>query len=515
MIRQGWLGVALLAATGCGLNGFEESHRLTDEDIQTLVDKAPFPEVTPRAVAIQPDRITVKEDGTRSIKLNLVEALRLSLVNNQGFLTTSEALDLQLLSLDVLRRSWWPLQSPLVGTVTRFDSKDSDPTSAQSLSVGVSQKLPYGGTAPVNFSEAGNQGFGPNNYSSAVTAGVNIPLFRGGGWRIAVESKVAAERGYVYSRRTYEFARTELLIQTVQSFFGQLQQQVSIGNLERSLESAKRGRELATLKFGAGKVSRTDVFREELAVTSAENALTNAREQLRLSLDAFKIDLGLRPEDELILEKEEVKFESLTLDSKEAVEGAFATNPRWLNARDQFDDAGRALEIAYIGQMPQVDLSASYSWVQQDTRRPFEEFETGSRAVALGASFSLDLDRSGLNRDYQAAVIAYRQAQRGFQRARDELARETQRLLSQLRQAEVSMNIQDRARKDARRNLELVEDEYDRGLKDSLYVIQARDQLVNAENSYEAQLVTAKVTQLQLLQWIGRLQPDDEGRWVR
>ena len=515
MIRHRWVVAALLASSGCALDGFEESNSLTQEDVEALVAKAPFPEVTPRSRAIQPDRVTVHEDGTRTIKLNLVEALRLSLVNNQQFLTTSENLDIELLSLNVLRHSWWPLAAPLAGTVTWVDAKDVAPASAQTVNASVSQKLPIGGTASLSFTEAGTQGPGPNFYTSAVTAGVNIPLFRGGGWRVTVEDKVAAERGYVYSRRTYEYARTTLLIQTVQSFFGQLQQQVTIANLERTLESAKRGVEISTLKFGAGKATKTDVFREELNVSNAENALSNAREGLRLSLDAFKIDLGLRPEDELILEKEEVSFNSMTVDPKEAVEAAVATNPTWLNARDQFDDAGRKLEIARNATLPQLDVNANYSWLQLPGILPFEDLETDTRAVTLGASFSIDLDRTVLNRDYQAAVIAYRQAQRAFQRSRDELTRETQRLLIQLRQAELSMNIQDRARKDAKRALELAEDEYDRGLKDNINVTDARNQLVNSENAYEAQLVTAKVTQLQLLQWIGRLQPDDEGRWVR
>ncbi|HEU4338821.1 MAG TPA: TolC family protein, partial [Planctomycetota bacterium] len=461
--------VAVLATPGCGLTGFEDGHRLTPEEIQALVDDAPYPEYTPKGVAVQPDRVTVKPDGTRTIKLNLVEALKLSLANNQSFLASSENLDVQLLSLEVLRRSWWPLQSPLAGTVAWADAKDADPASSESLSASVSQKLPYGGTASLSFSESGTQGTGPNLYGSALTAGVSIPLFRGGGWRLAVEGKVSAERGYVYARRSYEYSRTELLIQTVQSFFGQLQQEVTIANLERNLESTKRGVELATLKFGAGKVTRTDVFRAELAVSNAQNSLINTREQARLSLDAFKIDLGLRPEDELILEKETIQFKSLTVEPKEAIDGAFATNPRWLNAQDQFDDAGRDLEIAGNATLPQVNVSANYSWIQLSETRPFEEFETGSRAVALGMDFSLDLDRSTVNRDYQAAVIRHRQAQRGFQRARDELARETQRLLTLLRQAEISMNLQDRAKSDARRNLELLESQYDRGtLADNL-----------------------------------------------
>ena len=515
MKRQGWLVVGLFVVSGCGLTGFEDSHRLSTEDIEALVEKAPYPELTPSSSSTQPGRVTVRPDGTRSVQLNLVEAVQLSLKNNQSFLSSTEGLDLQLLSLEVLRRSWWPLLSPLSGTVSWSDSKGSSPSSSESLSASLSQKLPWGGSMSLSASESGAQATGPNAYSSSLTAGINFPLFRGAGWRAAVESKVSAERSYEYAKRNYMYSRTELMIQTVQSYFGQLQQEVSIRNLERNLDSAKRGVEKATLQFGRGLVTRSDVFRAELNVANAENQLSVAREQLRLARDAYKIDLGLRPEDDLVLETEAIELKTLKIDSKEAIDLAFATNPRWLNARDQFDDAGRALEIASLDLLPQVDLSASYSWSQLPASRPFEDFETGGQGLALGASFSYDIDRSSVNRDYQAAVISYRQSQRGFQRARDEMARESQRLITSLRQAEVSMGIQDRARKDAEKALELIEDRYTRGLVNNLEVIEARDQLVNARNAYEAQLVSAKVTQLRLLQWIGRLEPDDEGRWIR
>ena len=515
MIRQGLLVFTLAAAAGCNLDGFEESNRLSSDEIDALIDKAPYPDYTPSSTAIQPSRISVNEDGTRTIEIDLNEALHLILLNNQNWLGQGESLDLLLLSLQVLRRSWWPLQSPLVGTLAWGDAKDTDPASSQSLSASVSQKLPWGGSASVSASESGSQGIGPNLYGANVTAGVNIPLFRGAGWRVGVESQVAAERGYVYQRRSYDYARTELLIQTLQSYFGLLQQQFTIKTLERNLEASKRGVELALLQFGRGKVSRTDVFREELAVSNGENALTNTREQLKLALDSFKVDLGLRPEDELVLVEEKPEYSSVVFDPKECLEAAFASNPQWLNARDAFDDAGRTLEIAKNATLPQVDVGANYTWAQLGSDRPFEDFETGTRGVSLSASFAIDLERSALNQAYQSAIITYRQAERSFRRSRDEIARETQRLLTELRQSEVSMTIQRRAHEDAKKNNDLSEDEYRRGLKDNVSLIQARNQVTDSANQYAAQLVTAKVAQLRLLHWIGRLRPDEEGRWFR
>jgi outer membrane protein TolC len=473
--------------------------------------------MTPSADAVQPRKVTTKPDGSRTIEVDLIEALRLSLANNQQWLARTENLDLQLLSLEVLRRSWWPLPTPLTGNVSWGDSKDSDPASSQGLSAGVSQKLPWGGSsASVTASTSGNQGIGPNFYSSTVTAGFNLPLFRGGGWRLGVEDKVAAERGYAYTRRDFEYARIDLLIQTIQSFFGQLQQQKAIGNFERALANAKLNSERSALQFGRGLVSQNDVIQAELAVSNAENSLVNGREQARLQLDSFKIDLGLRPEDEVILVEEEINYQPLDIDLNQAIESAFATNPTWLNAKDQFDDAGRDLEIARNATMPVVNVGANYTWAQLAEDRPFTGFETGSSGIGVSASFAIDLDRSSINQAYQAAVVGYRQRERAFQRARDEMVRSTQSQLTSLKQAEITMRIQDKSRGEAKRSLELEQEQYERGTsRDNLRLIQARDQLVAAENSYLLQKLTAKVLQLKLLQWMGRLQPDEEGRWVR
>src|SRR5262245_50171742 len=132
MIRPGWVVAVAAILAGCNLNGFEDSNRLDPEKIDALIDKAPYPDYTPSATAYQPSRITVRPDGTRSIELDLTEALRLILLNNQNWLGQSEGLDLQLLSLEVLRRSWWPMQSPLTGSFSWADPKDASPATAQS-----------------------------------------------------------------------------------------------------------------------------------------------------------------------------------------------------------------------------------------------------------------------------------------------------------------------------------------------------------------------------------------------
>src|SRR5882672_3908393 len=106
MIRSACAVATLLLVCGCGINGFEDSHRLSSEEIKSLIDKAPYPNLTAPTEPKSPGRIVPKPDGTRKITINLVEAIRLALATNQGFLSSTEGLDLQLLSLEATRRSW-------------------------------------------------------------------------------------------------------------------------------------------------------------------------------------------------------------------------------------------------------------------------------------------------------------------------------------------------------------------------------------------------------------------------
>jgi len=516
MIRTACAVATLLLVCGCGITGFEESNRLSPEEIKSLIDKAPYPNLTATSEAKLPGRTVTKPDGTRSATINLAEAIQLALANNQGFLSSTEGLDLQLLSLEATRRSWWPLlSSDLSGSVGWADSKGGSGSSSESVGLGLSQKLPWGASASLSAATSGSQGVGPNSYSSSASAGISVPILRGGGWRLGIEGTVAAERGYVYARRTYAYNKVKLYVDTVESYFRQLQQEDLIRNSERNLERAKMGLRQSDLLYRLARTSQTDVLRAKLQVTLAEDALTNAREQLRIAREAFKLDLGLRPEDELILEGEKLEHHPIAVNPEEAIAAVFQSNPFWLNAKDAFDDAGRGLEFAENATLPSLNIGAGYSWSFEPTTRPFENFQLSSEGYSASASFSYALDRRDTNRTYQAAVIGYRAAERGFRRTRDQFARDTQSLISAVKQAEVNMENQRRAIKDAERSVLLNTYEYRRGRIKNRDVIEAQDQLLAAQNGYQDKLVSAKISQFRLLQWIGRLEVDDEGRWFK
>jgi outer membrane protein TolC len=93
--------------------------------------------------------------------------------------------------------------------------------------------------------------------------------------------------------------------------------------------------------------------------------------------------------------------------------------------------------------------------------------------------------------------------------------RDVQSQLVQLRQAELAMEFQRRAIRDAEKAARLAEFDYLRGKSANRDVIEAQDQLVQAQNGYDTALVQARISQLRLLNYVGKLTIDPQGEWLR
>ena len=508
------LAFLLLLLSGC-ISDFGDASRVTSDEAEAIVRAAPFPDQTPDPRVHVPSRVEVRPDGTRVVRLDLREALRLAVRNNQRFLVEGENLQVQLLTLEALRHSWNPTVEPLTGSVFYTSNPDGPDAVGQDVTARISQKMPFGGVASASWTHAASQVPKPRAYTGTGVVSLTQPILRGGGYGVALEDLVSSERGYVYSSRIREFNRVQLHVGVVESYFGLLQRENAIRNFERNLQRARRQALQAQIQESFGRVTRTDVYRSQLQVTRAESDLSVQREQLKIARDAFKIDLGLAPELEILLLPEKVEYRPMAVTPEEAVAAALAHNPAWLNARDQVEDARRQLAVAVNATLPRLDVTASYAWASGVSSRAAGPYETALRDLTVSAGFEIPLDRYSLRRDYQKAVIAERQAEREFLRARDFVVRDVQVQLTLLRQAELTMEFQRRSIADAEKAVRLAEFDYLRGKSANRDVLEAQDQLVQAQNGYDAALVQARISQLRLQNYIGKLTVDLEGEWLK
>jgi len=509
-MRGGRWTLLLCLLGGCSVTGFEAARQISGDEGEAFVRAAPFPEKTPRVFPDPPARV---DRGV--VKLDLPEALRLSLKNNQRFLVEGEQLDLQLLTLEVLRHRWQPAVAPLLASFSYTTSPDAPRLLNQDAALSVSQRTMTGGLLSATWVHTGSQPPGRDAYTGTGTVAYTQPVLRGAGSRAALEELVGEERRYVYARRFREFNRITLLIQTVESYFGLLNRDQSIRNFERNLQQAKRQALAAELLERFGGKTRADVFRAQLQVTIAERAVAEQREQVKVARDVFKVDLGLRPDVEIELVPEKLEYRPVALSEADAIAAALEWNPSFLETRDRVEDARRALALADNASLPRLDVTAAYTWASDDARRLWSGYDLGSRDLTIGGALEVPLDTYAIRRDYQKAVIGYRQSERELLRARDRLEQSVRAQITLLRQAEVTLSFQERAILQAERTARLAEFEYGRGRTTNRDVLEAQEQLLQARNDYEASRVTTKISQLRLLQFIGRLETDDAGAWLR
>jgi outer membrane protein TolC len=109
-----------------------------------------------------------------------------------------------------------------------------------------------------------------------------------------------------------------------------------------------------------GLASKLDVFRAELQLSQAEDAVIFRKEALELALDSFKFNLGLAPSDQVALEMVEPDYQPVDVDVDALTATALQRRIEMREENDRIQDAQRSLAVSRQNLLPQVDLNWRY-----------------------------------------------------------------------------------------------------------------------------------------------------------
>jgi outer membrane protein len=509
--------ICLLILTSCSVTGYEDSFKVSDKRVEELVRDTSTPHYL-----LRKDPGAEARPETGKMTLTLVDCVNTALKSNRRYLNEIENLFLKRIEAGVEKHNYFPLLDPLSMSYlstwqTSWGTPSETQTDAYSGTMGVSQKIPIGGSVTAGGTlthSADRMDSAGRSATLSPSATLTLPLLKGGGLVVGMESLVASERAHKYAQREVENFKQAFLIDIVERFATIVSSQKEIVNLETNYESAKQLRIKSDTLFKFGKVSKVEVFRAQFQETEAERDLLLAREGLRLSLDAFKIDLGISPEAELSLKDEEVAVKPVEADEKKYIASVVQNNILWKNTQDQLEDSKRALLIAHDQTLPQADLAGSWQ-LARGADGPFDNFDNNSERWQAGLTMSIPLDRTSIDATYHKNVVAYVQAERSFQLSRDTLVREARAQLVSVRQAQFRLTAQKNAVEQAQSALKLLRFQYERGLVTNRDVIDAQSNFIRAQNSYLRAAVDHKVACLRLRQFEGTLETDEKGEWLK
>ena len=382
-------------------------------------------------------------------------------------------------------------------------------------------------------------------------ASISIPLMRGSGRLVNIESLTQAQRDLVYTVREFEQYKREFMVGIASAYLNVLLTKRMLVNEEenykRVIISTRRSRRMAD----ANRMSPSDFDQSRQSELSARNSWISAFESYDASLEAFKGQLGLPPDARIDLADQDLeelqayveKFAKTELGEYDAGEAAA---PLALERPKSVDEAGalkdqvdRAIALAvenrldFRSNIDRIEDAQRQVLIAEDALRA--EVTLGGRASAgegakagsddngefnlgeavFGSTLSIDLpfERTAERNAYRGSLIQLEGAVRAYQAAEDALKESVRAAIRSLRETREQLKIQYLAVSLAERRVRNNDLLLQAGRAEMRDVLEAQAALLSAQNALFSAIRSYRVRELELQKELGLLEVTIDGVW--
>jgi outer membrane protein TolC len=458
--------------------------------------------------------------------VSLAQAVAMATEYNRDYQNQKESLYLTTLDLTLRRHRYAP---QWFGTIDGRYAKSTDDTGDDSedtsigSSVGFDQTHLLAGGTLISTSLAINwvrflTGDPRTSLGSVLSATAALPLLGAGAGKAELEQLTQAEREVLYRIRSFNRYRKTFVVSIINDYYRVLQQRDRVTNENNNYNRVVESRERIDMEAEAGRRTRLDVDEAQQNVLRAEDTYVAAVQRYEQLLDEFKIILALPTDANITLDQneltalEEIRMEEFDYTAEAGIETALVRRLDLANSKDRIDDSVRKVNLAAEGLGPELNLIGGAN-VDSGEGTDFTrlEFEKGDYVVGFDAD--LPLDRKAERNAYREALITLEQRQREYENSVDRVkfdARQAHRKLQEAKDAyKIRNNSLDLATKRVETNKLLL----DAGRVTVRLVLEAQDDLVQAQNDVTAALVDYTIAKLVFFRDTGILQVRPDGMW--
>lgn len=450
----------------------------------------------------------------REHPFTLTEALRYAQQSRRELQTAKEDLYLAALALMLERHLWTPqFAAELRGVYGNFgEVTDFDQATRFMADLSVSQRLPYGGEFTAQAISTIIRDVKRSltaEESGQVQLGFRVPLLRGAGY-VSRETLINLERNLTYAVRTYERFQRRQLVTVARRYFDLLRSKQAVIDAETSVQRALDDYRRAKAFEDAGTGSPLDTQRAEQSLLDRVNRTAQGREDFRFATDQFKLEIGM-PVDEPIglddledigdIERQirEGKYPLLrrppaASDEELSLQVAQRYRLDLLNAVDRVGDARRGVAISENALLPTLDWTGSLTFDTDPEHFRVAGFETARATWRTEVVLSMD-DRYRERTEYRQSRVDLKRAHRNQVDALERVRVDVRRAINEIRLQERLLRIQLRNLQVAERRAEFARIQFNNGDIGNRDVVEAEDQLINAQNQL-AQAKTDRWTRL-------------------
>jgi len=517
--------VAVCALTGCTSDTYEYKAE-ADEKVYGIIEQKwsgdlPSPanyrisDVTPGPNDIQIERV-VPPDGV----LTLPHAVALATAHNRQYQLEKEALYVMALDLRLARHEFEPWFFGIGSG--GYATTDGDDGVGVAADFGFNQLLATGARistqVAINWVRILTGDLEGGLLTSVLSANVTQPLLRGSDRRVVLENLTQAERDTLYQIRLFNRFRKTFVVEVISQYYMVLQLFDAVKNAEEYYESLVDLYQQAEKLAGAGRLTRLELDRIRQEELEANYIRIQAQKEYKHALDEFKITLSMPATAELRLDETELEalrkapMTEPDFTEADAIETALQARLDLANSLDAVADARRKVLVAADSLGAELNLTAS-------ANLPSRELST-SEAKALDDMFMaalelhLPLDRVAEQNVYRKALITLNQCKRAKAEAADLVALDIRRDYRDLIAASERYGIESEELRLARKRFENSSLLLRYGRTSSRRVLNAQDDLYDAQNAATEALVNFTIATLNFYRDTGILQVRPDGMWT-
>jgi outer membrane protein TolC len=283
-------------------------------------------------------------------------------------------------------------------------------------------------------------------------------------------------------------------------------QQAFVDVARQSLARARRLRDASEAKLDAGLVSQLDVLRSQQLVSQAEMQLFDAQSAVEDARDQLSFLMGRQEPTPFSVNAAIPRAGTDPIDVPSATAIALANRLDLKSRVAAAEDAEHAIRYTRNQLLPQVDVN--FALTRRMTAPNFaDSFGWDGYTFATFFTIAMPVDRTTQQVEFQTAVIDHDRRAREVQTLRRQIAdgvrqavRDRDRLIRNVAAAETSVDI-------SRREVDVAQLRYERGLSNNLDVVTAEEGLLQAESRRIQALADSAVAALRLRAVLGILDP--------
>lgn len=379
-------------------------------------------------------------------------------------------------------------------------------------SVGVKQKLPYGGevvaSALVDFVNAISDSAESGETAQLVLSG-SLPLLRGAGL-INLEGLISSERELVYQVRSFEEFRRSFAVDIATRYFNLLATQQSVENRRLSVRTFSDLTERTRALHTAGKLGKNGFLEVQRSLQSqlqAEADLITSELAYTALLDDFKIAIGMPVDEPFDVVAVQMDVTIPTATEPDAVATALRYRLTLKTVEDQLADAQRAVANARNSLLPDLTLTAEGRAGNLDND-PASHLNSDTLTYRAGINLDWPVDRLAERNAYRRSLISLERSQRALTLRRDQVTSDVRDALRAIQSAELSVEIQRRGIELARKRLEFSNELLKAGTINARDAVESQNDLLDAQDRYERARSQLQIRVLEFMRDTGTLRVD-------